>query len=114
MEAIIMQLEELLTISESVQQLLNLIEVYKLGIVTEHKKKDQFQQELQQFIEQEYIKLKNSPFRHTSLIHYNYYHFLEDFKFQPIEEFTVGNTIKHISNIQQRLLKILHFIKLYL
>ena len=56
-----MQLEELLTISESVQQLLNLIEVYKFGIVTEHKKKDQFQQELQQFIEQEYIKLKNSP-----------------------------------------------------
>ncbi|MCW0985501.1 hypothetical protein [Staphylococcus gallinarum] len=41
-----MQLEELLTISESVQQLLNLIEVYKFGIVTEHKKKDQFQQEL--------------------------------------------------------------------
>ncbi|RIP37431.1 hypothetical protein BUZ14_02425 [Staphylococcus gallinarum] len=109
-----MQLQELLSISESVQQLLNLIEVYKFGIVTEHKKKEQFQQELHQFIEQEYIKLKNSPFRHTSLIHYNYYHFLEDYKLQPIEELTVGNTIKYISNIQERLFKILHFIKLYL
>ena len=109
-----MQLEELLTLSKSVQQLLNLIEVYKFGIVTEHKKKISFQHELNAFIENEYFNLKNNPLRHTSLIHYNYYRFLEDYKTQPIDELTVGNTIKYISGIQQRLLKILHFINLFL
>ncbi|WP_436860358.1 hypothetical protein [Staphylococcus caeli] len=89
-----------------IAKLINLIEIFKFGYVTNHKHKLQYKTDIHTFVESEYEAFSDLNLRHMSLFHYNYYLFLSDQIKQPIDELTVGNTPKHIDAIQQRLLRI--------
>ena len=81
---------DLHNLEQRIMKLLNLIELYKYGIMTEHRDK---------FIQ--------NNLQHNSLFHYNYFNFLSNQIADPMDEFTIGNTLKHIEIIQGQLLKIL-------
>ncbi|MEB8127076.1 hypothetical protein BU065_08850 [Staphylococcus succinus] len=101
-------------LEQRICKLLNLIEVYKYSIVTNNKKKEQYKQNIHDFIDKEYVAMKQDSLQHYSLIHYNYFQFITDQKTQPIDELTVGHTIKYINNIQQRLYRIHQLLSLFL
>ncbi|KRG08146.1 hypothetical protein [Staphylococcus sp. NAM3COL9] len=93
-------------LEQHISKLLNLLEIYKFAIVTNHKKKNDFKENIHDYIDKEYSALKSVSKHHASLIHYNYFKFLSDQIEQPIDELTIGNTTKYISDIQQRLFRI--------
>ncbi|NWK83235.1 hypothetical protein HYE69_00225 [Staphylococcus sp. GSSP0090] len=101
-------------LEQRITKLLNLIEIYKFGYVTNHKKKLQYKEDVHAFIEQEYITFKQDDLYQLSLFHYNYFTFLKNQMAQPLDELTIGNTTKHIELIQQRLMHIHHVLSFYL
>jgi len=97
---------ELHDLEKRIAKLINLIEVFKFGYVTNHKHKPQYKTAVHTFVESEYNAFNDLNLRHMSLFHYNYYVFLSEQIDNPIDELTVGNTTKHIDTIQHRLLRI--------
>ncbi|MBO3065622.1 MULTISPECIES: hypothetical protein [Staphylococcus] len=98
---------ELHNLKQRITKLLNLIELYKYGIMTDHRDKLKFQQDLHTYIEHDYNDFIQNNLHHNSLFHYNYFNFLSNQIEDPMDEFTIGNTLKHIETVQERLLKIL-------
>ena len=98
---------ELHNLEQRIMKLLNLIELYKYGIMTEHRDKLKFQQELHTYIEHDYNDFIQNNLQQKSLFHYNYFNILAKQIADPMDEFTIGNTLKHIEIIQGQLLKIL-------
>ena len=98
---------ELHNLKQRITKLLNLIELYKYGIMTDHRDKLKFQQDLHTYIEHDYNDFIQNNLHHNSLFHYNYFNFLSNQIEDPMDEFTIGNTLKHIEAVQERLLKIL-------
>ncbi|PTI79503.1 hypothetical protein BU064_05255 [Staphylococcus succinus] len=101
-------------LEQRISKLLNLIEIYKYSIVTNNKKKEQYKQDIHDFIDKEYLSMKQDSLLHHSLIHYNYFKFLTDQQNQPIDELTVGHTIKYINCVQKRLYQIHQLLSLFL
>ncbi|HLR19202.1 MAG TPA: hypothetical protein VK115_04720 [Staphylococcus sp.] len=101
-------------LEQRISKLLNLIEVYKFAVATNHKKKNNFKQQIHDYIANEYSDLKCGLKHRTSLIHFNYFNFLSDQIEQPIDELTIGHTIKYINDIQQRLLRIHYLLSQFL
>lgn len=93
-------------LEERIHNLLNLIEVYKFAIVTQNRKKAQHKIDIEHFISQELSSFSDVSMQRFSLPHYNYYQFLVKHSNHPIEELTIGNTIKYIEAIQRHLLDI--------
>ncbi|WP_434794880.1 hypothetical protein [Staphylococcus shinii] len=75
--------------------------------MTDHRDKLKFQQDLHTYIEHDYNDFIQNNLHHNSLFHYNYFNFLSNQIEDPMDEFTIGNTLKHIETVQERLLKIL-------
>ena len=92
-------------LAQRINQLLNLIETYKFAIVPQNKKKAQYKQDIQQFIKDELIVFSDISLQRFSLPHYNYYQFILTHDTNPIEELTIGNTIKYLDTLQNQLLE---------
>ena len=101
-------------LAQRIHKLLNLIETYKFAIVTQNKKKQQYKQDIQQFIEDELIQFSDISLQRFSLPHYNYYQFLLIHDQNPIEELTIGNTIKYLDTLQNQLLEIHKLLQTFL
>jgi hypothetical protein len=99
-----MILQQLIKLEQQINSLLNDIELFKFAYITNDKKLNTYQNNVNDNIHNLYNDLKDRPIIHTSLLHYKFFNFLTDCYHNPIEPLDNGNTKAYIEDIQRRLL----------
>lgn len=99
-----MILQQLIKLEQQINSLLNDIELFKFAYITNNKKLNTYQNNVNNNIHKLYNDLKEQHIVHHSLLHYKFFNFLTDCYHNPIEPLDNGNTKAYIEDIQKRLL----------